>query len=121
MPLPLRVGVYGGGRMGAGIAHAFANSGSEVTVVEPDERGAAAAEDRLRGSLEKAAERQSLAEQLAVVAGRITVTTDPSELSSCTLVVEAVPESVVLKQSVLAQVEDIAPSAALATNTSSLS
>ena len=35
----MKVGVLGGGRMGAGIAHAFLLAGGEVTVVERDERG----------------------------------------------------------------------------------
>ena len=34
MTLPQQIGVYGGGRMGAGIAHAFLVSGASVTVVE---------------------------------------------------------------------------------------
>ena len=41
--VPKRVGVLGGGRMGAGIAHAFLVSGAEVTVVERDAAAAAAA------------------------------------------------------------------------------
>lgn len=39
--LPGRVGVIGGGRMGAGIAHAFLMAGAEVTIVESDESAAA--------------------------------------------------------------------------------
>ncbi len=31
---PTRVGVLGGGRMGAGIAHAFVLAGSHVAIVE---------------------------------------------------------------------------------------
>ena len=34
---PARVGVLGGGRMGAGIAHAFLLAGSRVTVIEREE------------------------------------------------------------------------------------
>ena len=41
--LPAHVGVLGGGRMGAGIAHAFLVSGSEVTVVEANPDAADAA------------------------------------------------------------------------------
>jgi len=57
--LPAVVGVYGGGRMGAGIAHAFLVSGAQVVVVEGDEsladaaRGAAsAASDAVRNGLD---------------------------------------------------------------------
>lgn len=121
MSLPRHVGVYGGGRMGAGIAHVLANAGATVTVVEADERRAADAGDRLKSSLANAEQRQKLNGSLAAVADRVTVTADPAELGTCALVIEAVPESVALKQSILARVEELAPSATLATNTSSLS
>jgi 3-hydroxybutyryl-CoA dehydrogenase len=121
MTLPAHVGVYGGGRMGAGIAHAFLVAGASVTVIETDETAAAAAAGRVTGSLGKAAERGSLAESPEVVAARLAVSTDAAALASCSLVVEAVPESVDLKTSVLTRVEKIAPDAVLATNTSSLS
>ncbi|GGJ72456.1 3-hydroxyacyl-CoA dehydrogenase family protein [Streptomyces brasiliensis] len=121
MSLPNSVGVYGGGRMGAGIAHAFLLAGTSVTVIEADEAAAAAADGRVRDSLTKAAERGKLREPLPQVAERLTVTTDPSALASCVLVIEAVPESVELKTSVLTRVEELAPEAFLATNTSSLS
>ncbi|MGW4434991.1 3-hydroxyacyl-CoA dehydrogenase family protein [Streptomyces sp. NPDC004596] len=121
MSLPNSVGVYGGGRMGAGIAHAFLLAGTSVTVIEADEAAAAAADGRVRGSLTKAAERGKLREPLPQVAERLTVATDPSALVSCALVIEAVPESVEVKTSVLTRVEELAPEAFLATNTSSLS
>ena len=44
--LPSRVGVLGGGRMGAGIAQAFLGSGSMVAVVERDAEQADAARSR---------------------------------------------------------------------------
>ena len=44
---PSDVGVLGGGRMGAGIAHAFLLAGSRVTVVERDADAAAAASARV--------------------------------------------------------------------------
>ncbi|MGV9253907.1 3-hydroxyacyl-CoA dehydrogenase family protein [Streptomyces sp. NPDC003697] len=121
MSLPHSVGVYGGGRMGAGIAHAFLLAGTSVTVIEADGAAAAAADGRVRGSLTKAAERGKLREPLPQVEGRFTVATDPSALVSCALVIEAVPESVELKTSVLTRVEEFAPEAFLATNTSALS
>jgi 3-hydroxybutyryl-CoA dehydrogenase len=34
-----RIGVIRGGRMGAGIAHAFAAAGCAVTLIEPDADG----------------------------------------------------------------------------------
>jgi 3-hydroxybutyryl-CoA dehydrogenase len=113
--LPKAVAVYGGGRMGGGIAHAFAVAGAAVTVVENDETSAAAARDRIEASLAKATAKG------ATVLGEFEVVTDPTALAACPLVVEAVPELVELKRDVLARIADAAPAAAIGTNTSSLS
>ncbi len=121
MSLPAQVGVFGGGRMGAGIAHAFLVAGSAVTVIEADENAAAAAAERVRSSLQKAAARNTLRADLDEVAARLSVTADSGALAAADLVVEAVPELPDLKATVLAKVEDVAPGAVVATNTSSLS
>ena len=49
--IPSRVGVLGGGRMGAGIAHGFALAGAAVFVVERDQQSAEAARERVESSL----------------------------------------------------------------------
>jgi 3-hydroxybutyryl-CoA dehydrogenase len=119
--LPGTVGVYGGGRMGAGIAHAFLAAGSDVVVVETDEAAVAGARDRVATSLLGAEQRGKLDGSAADVLARLDVTTDPAALASAGLVVEAVPEDPALKARVLATVQESAPDAVLATNTSSLS
>ncbi|WP_416562090.1 3-hydroxyacyl-CoA dehydrogenase family protein [Nocardia testacea] len=121
MNLPTTVGVYGGGRMGAGIAHAFLLAGAGVTVVEADPDAVAAARGRVESSLAAAAARGTLAEAPESVAARLTVTTDTSALAAAGLVVEAVPEIAELKATVLGRIEKEAPDAVVATNTSSLS
>jgi 3-hydroxybutyryl-CoA dehydrogenase len=115
MTIPPRVGVYGGGRMGAGIAHAFLVTGADVTVVESTEEAAAAARGRVEASLAKAVERG-----YAGTPGALDVTTKPEELAGAGLVVEAVPEIIELKSQILATIERVAPEAAIGTNTSSL-
>lgn len=115
MTLPSHVGVYGGGRMGAGIAHAFLVTGVDVTVVESTEEAARAARGRVEASLAKAVERGYDGSP-----GTLVVTTGPEELAGAGLVIEAVPEIVELKSQVLATVERVAPEAAIGTNTSSL-
>jgi 3-hydroxybutyryl-CoA dehydrogenase len=115
MTVPTKVGVYGGGRMGAGIAHAFLVAGADVTVIESDDATAAAARDRVAASLEKARERGIDA------TGSLAVETDPAALAGTALVIEAVPEHPALKRDVLATIEREAPGADLATNTSALS
>ncbi|MGO1406379.1 3-hydroxyacyl-CoA dehydrogenase family protein [Agrococcus casei] len=111
------VGVLGGGRMGAGIAHAFLLAGARVTIVERDDEAAAAAKARVDQALAKSIERGMPAEGLEVH-----VSTDAQSFSECALVIEAVPEDLELKASSLARVEEaIAPDATLASNTSSIS
>ncbi|MGW3352223.1 3-hydroxyacyl-CoA dehydrogenase family protein [Nonomuraea rubra] len=119
--LPRTVGVVGGGRMGAGIAHAFLVAGGHVVIVESSAGTAAAARDRVGDSLAKAAAKGTLAEPAQEAASRLRATADPAGLSGCELVIEAVPEDAALKAEVLAAAEKQAPGAVLATNTSSLS
>jgi 3-hydroxybutyryl-CoA dehydrogenase len=121
MSLPSSVGVYGGGRMGAGIAHAFLVAGASVTVVESDESAAGAARERVATSLARAEERGKLGGPLDEHLARLAVTTSAADLAGAGLVVEAVPEDPELKARVLAAVASAAPEAVLATNTSSLS
>jgi len=119
--LPEVVGVYGGGRMGAGIAHAFLASGATVVVVENDDAAAEAARDRVTASLERAEERGKLGGPLGEHLERFSVSTSAADLGDAGLVVEAVPEDTALKQRILTAVESAAPGAVLASNTSSLS
>ncbi len=119
--VPENVGVLGGGRMGAGIAHAFAVSGSRVTVVERDAQAAQAALDRIRRDCEKSIDR-GLAVSLDVLLARVGVGTDAAAFADAALVIEAVPEDPELKRLSLARIEAaVSPEAAIATNTSSLS
>jgi 3-hydroxybutyryl-CoA dehydrogenase len=120
--LPVTVGVLGGGRMGAGIAHAFLIHGSKVTVVERDEDAAHGAQERVAASVAASFERGVVAGDRHEVLGRFSTSVDYAEFASCDLVVEAVPEDEKLKTAALTAVaEHLAPHAYLATNTSSLS
>ena len=117
---PARVGVLGGGRMGAGIAHAFLLAGSAVTVVERDSEAARAARDRIRRSVDQSIARGHDA-GAADVHSRLTVATEPAAFGPHGLVIEAVPEELGLKLRALAAVEaQLAGDAILATNTSSI-
>jgi 3-hydroxybutyryl-CoA dehydrogenase len=120
--VPDAVGVYGGGRMGAGIAHAFLVAGSSaVVVLESTDESAAAARSRVVASVHKAAERGVLDAPAEAILERLVISTNPRDLASSQVVVEAVPENVALKAKVLAAIEEHAPDAWVATNTSSLS
>ena len=120
--VPSRVGVLGGGRMGAGIAHGFVLAGATVVVVERNKESAGAARERVESSLAKSAERGGLDADLDELAGRLFVSTDYASFAGCGLVVEAVPEDMELKIAALTSVEaQLDDGAWLASNTSSLS
>src|SRR4051794_25775780 len=117
-----RVGVLGGGRMGAGIAQVFATTGADVLVVESSEEAAAAARGRLATGLRRAAEHGKLAGPVEEVLARVSVMTDVNRFRDADLVVEALPEQLDLKVGMLAAVERVVrQETVLASNTSSLS
>lgn len=120
--VPGRVGVIGGGRMGAGIAHTFVLAGAEVVIVERDAEAAAAASARLLESLDRSVERGATDRALTDLEAAVRTATDSDALAGCGLVVEAVPENRALKIEALTRAERVLdPGAALATNTSSIS
>ncbi len=120
--LPARVGVLGGGRMGAGIAHAFLVKGADVLVVERDDQSAEAARERVESAAAKSIERGMTATNLDEMASRLTVGVDYDAFADRQLVVEAVPEDWDLKVTSLRGIEErLADDAYLASNTSSLS
>ncbi|WP_314506701.1 3-hydroxyacyl-CoA dehydrogenase family protein [uncultured Microbacterium sp.] len=122
MTPPRTVGVVGGGRMGAGIAHAFLLAGAEVVIVERDEDAADAAAERVRTSIERSLDRGDAARSLAEIEAAFSTATDAAAFVDCELVIEAVPEDRVLKTEALTRAERaMPPTAVLATNTSSLS
>lgn len=124
--LPRHVGVLGGGRMGAGIAHAFLMAECTVLVVERNSGAADAARERIAESVAKSVERQLASgdsnRSPSAILERLAVSTSYAEFVQCELVVEAVPEIQELKMAALRDVEDhVGPDAFLASNTSSLS
>ncbi|GAA1156005.1 3-hydroxyacyl-CoA dehydrogenase family protein [Nesterenkonia sandarakina] len=120
---PAVVGVLGGGRMGAGIAHAFLVAGAaEVIVVDVSEMAAQAAAARITKDLEASLTRGKINGELSDWTDRLTATAEVGAFARCGLVVEAVPEDMELKVESLRRAEaQLAPEAWLATNTSSLS
>lgn len=107
--------------MGAGIATSFLLTGRAVSVVETSDELAEKAMAAVADSLERLARKdpnlnpEALLDALIVGVGHA-----PSGDEQ--LIIEAVPEDLVLKQRVMAEIESVYPeSAVLATNTSSLS
>jgi 3-hydroxybutyryl-CoA dehydrogenase len=120
--LPATVGVLGGGRMGAGIAHAFVVAGATVTVVERDDEQATAALERVMSALRASVERGTVDSSIEALTSRISSGVDDALFEGCELVIEAVPEQHDLKVASLARIERrIASTAVIASNTSSMS
>ncbi|MFJ2770586.1 3-hydroxybutyryl-CoA dehydrogenase [Streptomyces sp. NPDC087300] len=122
-PRITRVGVVGGGQMGAGIAEVCARAGLDTVVCEADAVAAGAARERVAVSLERAVQRGKLDRLSAEDAlARIVFTGGLDELADRQLVVEAVVESTSVKTEVFAALDKIVedPDAILATNTSSV-
>jgi 3-hydroxybutyryl-CoA dehydrogenase len=108
--------------MGSGIAESAAAAGFQVVLREVDDVAIERASARIGASLTKAIEGGKLATQDAAdLRGRLTFTTSIADLASAEIVIEAVPEDLLLKREVLAAVSAaVSPQAILATNTSSL-
>jgi len=120
--VPAVVGVLGGGRMGSGIAHAFALAGARVVVVEADAATAAAAAARIAEVLGWSVDRGTTERPRDELAAAVTTATDAAALAACSLVVEALPEDAELKRDGLGRAEAVlGPDAVLASNTSALS
>lgn len=118
-----RVGVVGGGQMGAGIAEVCAKAGIDVIVHEVTADLAAASRVRVEKSLGKAVERGKLeAEARGAALGRIRFESDLSLLADRQLVIEAVVENEAVKAELFDRLDKIVtdPTAILASNTSSI-
>jgi 3-hydroxybutyryl-CoA dehydrogenase len=118
-----RVGVVGLGTMGSGIAEVVARAGVEVIGVEATEDALKTRHEAIERSMARAVERGKLTDEERTAAlGRIRYSTAVADLADCELVVEAVPEDLDLKRSLVAEIDKVlAPAAIIGTNTSSLS
>ena len=120
--VPSRVGVIGGGRMGAGIAHAFLLAGSSVTLLERNAEAAAQALEALSTAIDVSIARGTSSELRADLLARFASTLEAEDLAESGLVVEAVPEDFALKAEMLAKIEAVVSNDTwLSSNTSSLS
>ncbi|MFI9721128.1 3-hydroxybutyryl-CoA dehydrogenase [Streptomyces sp. NPDC052396] len=118
-----RVGVVGGGRMGAGIAEVCARAGLDTVVCEAGTAAARAARERVATSLERAVHRGKTDRATAEDAlARLVFTTSLEDLADRHLVVEAVVENPEVKTEIFTALSKIVedPGAILATNTSSI-
>ncbi|WP_299932340.1 3-hydroxyacyl-CoA dehydrogenase NAD-binding domain-containing protein [uncultured Pelagimonas sp.] len=117
------IGVIGGGTMGAGIAASAVMAGLNVTMIERDKAAAAKGHDTVRGILDGAVKRGKLSAEKrdAMMRDAFDAGSDYAALASADLVIEAVFESMDVKQDVFSRLDSVCkPGAILATNTSYL-
>ncbi|MFD2090573.1 3-hydroxyacyl-CoA dehydrogenase family protein [Blastococcus deserti] len=117
-----KVGVVGSGTMAAGIIEVVAKGGYDVRFVARTPEKVEAVTKELTRSLEKQVVRGRLDEATRDgVLGRVTGTTSLDELADRDLVIEAVVESLSIKEALFANLGEITkPGTVLATTTSSL-
>jgi len=117
-----RVGIIGAGTMGSGIATSCAMRGLEVTLIDVQVAALEAGVQRIGATVAGAVNKGRLgAEAGAAAQARIYATTDFAALGTADLVIEAVFESLQLKQDIFRKLDACCPAGALlATNTSTL-
>jgi 3-hydroxybutyryl-CoA dehydrogenase len=118
-----RIAVIGAGQMGNGIAHVFAQSGFDVTMIDVAQQALDRGRDTIAKNLDRQIKKQALQEQdKAAILGRIATATSTDAVRGCALVVEAATENRELKLRIFADLDAKADAGAvLATNTSSIS
>lgn len=117
-----KVGVVGGGTMGNGIAHVFAQSGYDVILVEQSDDLLEKALSIITKNLGRLVKKEKITQDEADAAiAKIRKSTDLDDVKDCQLVVEAVFESFDVKKEVFEKLDKVCPKGAiLATNTSSI-
>ena len=117
-----RVAVVGAGQMGNGIAHTFAVSGFPVTMIDVSTEAVERGLRTIAHNLERQAKKGTVTTSAADEAlARITTATDLEAASDADVIVEAASEDPQLKFKLFRDLDRIAPSALLASNTSSIS
>lgn len=117
-----RVAVIGAGTMGTGIAMCFANAGIPVALLDLQPSSLEKGLERIRQTYQSSVEKKKLSQiEADQRADLIKVVHHYADLAECELAIEAVFEDMQVKQTVFRELEKVlAPSAILASNTSSL-
>ena len=117
------VGVVGLGTIGSGIVEVLARSGIDVIAAEVDEMALDRGRAAVTASMDRAVSRGKLsAPERDALLGRIRFVVGMDGFGDVDLAIEAVPEQMVIKRRVFAELDRVCPdSAVLATGTSSLS
>lgn len=119
----MKVGVIGGGTMGNGIAHVFAQFGNETTLLDVSDEALQRAKSTIEKNLARQVQKEKISQDDSNAAlSRLTMTTDPAALADSELVVEAIFENLEAKCAIYDKVDPLlSKDAILASNTSSIS
>lgn len=118
-----RVAVIGAGTMGNGIAHVFAQAGSDVVLIDVSAAALERAIATIRKNFERLLKKGTVTEaDRDGTLARIRTASDLGSAKGAELIVEAATESPDLKFRIFRELDDVAaPGTVLATNTSSIS
>ena len=118
-----RVAVVGAGQMGNGIAHVFATSGFDVTMIDVSDSALARGLSTIEKNLERQVKKGAMTEEAAAAAlVRVTLANALDAVHTAGLVVEAATEQKELKFRIFEDLDRLAaPGVILASNTSSIS
>jgi 3-hydroxybutyryl-CoA dehydrogenase len=118
-----RIAVLGAGQMGNGIAHVFAQSGYDVTMIDISSDALEKGKATIAGNLDRQIKKGTLqAGDKDPILGRVKTATSTDAIKDADLVIEAVTENRDLKFRIFADLDAKAkPGAILASNTSSIS
>src|ERR1043166_8824323 len=118
-----RIAVLGAGQMGNGIAHVFAQSGFDVTMIDISKDALDRGKGTIASNLDRQIKKGTLqpADKDAIL-GRVKTESSVDAIAGASLVIEAVTENRDLKFKIFADLDSkAAPGAILASNTSSIS
>ena len=118
-----RIAVLGAGQMGNGIAHVFAQSGYDVTMIDISSDALEKGKATIAGNLDRQIKKGTLqAADKDAILGRVKTVSSTDGVKDADLVIEAVTENRDLKFKIFADLDAKAkPGAILASNTSSIS
>ncbi|MBT3784422.1 3-hydroxybutyryl-CoA dehydrogenase [bacterium] len=117
-----KIGVVGSGQMGNGIAQAFISSGYDSVMVDSSTAALEKGLHTIEKSLQKFVDKGKIdLEDRKEALSRLATSAHIQDLADCDLVIEAVPETIEIKESVFTMLDStLKKGGILATNTSSI-
>ncbi|MFM7681524.1 MAG: 3-hydroxyacyl-CoA dehydrogenase NAD-binding domain-containing protein [Bacteroidota bacterium] len=118
----MKLGIIGSGAMGSGIAQVALLAGESVCLFDKNKQSVVKAQQIIEAQLSKMVEKQKItADQKNAALSNLSSTDSLAGLQNSDWVIEAIVESLEVKQAVFAELDKMLPNAILASNTSSIS